>query len=65
VLELLAAGLSNAKIAARLGLSGRTVEIHVSATLRKLRVRTGKEASAQAERRRGQRSAGLGQHRRR
>jgi DNA-binding CsgD family transcriptional regulator len=36
VLELLAAGLSNAKIAARLGLSGRTVENHVSAILRKL-----------------------------
>ena len=49
VLELLAAGLSNAKIAARLGLSGRTVDTHVSAILRKLHVRTRAEASARAE----------------
>jgi DNA-binding CsgD family transcriptional regulator len=50
VLRLLATGLSNAKIAARLGLSGRTVDNHVSAILRKLGVRTRSEAGAQAER---------------
>ena len=50
VLQLLAAGLSNAKIAARLGLSGRTVDNHVSAILRKLGVRTREEAGARAER---------------
>jgi DNA-binding NarL/FixJ family response regulator len=48
VLRLLTAGLSNAKIAARLGLSGRTVDNHVSAILRKLGVRTRGEAGAQA-----------------
>jgi DNA-binding CsgD family transcriptional regulator/tetratricopeptide (TPR) repeat protein len=50
VLRLLATGLSNAKIAARLGLSGRTVDHHVSAIFRKLGVRTRSDASAQAER---------------
>jgi DNA-binding CsgD family transcriptional regulator/tetratricopeptide (TPR) repeat protein len=49
VLGLLAAGLSNTEIAARLSLSGRTAENHVSAILRKLGVRTRAEAAAQAE----------------
>jgi DNA-binding CsgD family transcriptional regulator/tetratricopeptide (TPR) repeat protein len=49
VLELLAAGLSNTEIAARLVLSGRTVDRHVSAILRKLGARTRGEAAAQAE----------------
>ena len=50
VLGLLAARLSNAQIAERLGLSGRTVDNHVSAILRKLGVRTRREAGAKAER---------------
>ena len=40
MLRLLAAGLRNTEIATRLVLSGRTVDNHVSAALRKLGVRT-------------------------
>ena len=50
VLELVAEGFSNSQIAARLVLSARTVDHHVSAILRKLGVRTRAEASAQAVR---------------
>jgi DNA-binding NarL/FixJ family response regulator len=50
VLELVAAGLSNTEIAARLVLSDRTVDRHVSAILSKLGVRTRAEASEQAVR---------------
>ena len=49
VLRLLAAGLSNTEMAARLVLSGRTVDNHVSAIFRKLGARTRREAAAQAE----------------
>ena len=50
VLGLLAEGLRNADIAARLVLSERTVGHHVGAILRKLQVRTRGEASAEAYR---------------
>ncbi len=46
----MAAGLSNTEIAARLVLSDRTVDRHVSAILSKLGVRTRGEASEQAAR---------------
>jgi DNA-binding CsgD family transcriptional regulator len=50
VLGLLAEGLRNAEIAARLFLSPRTVDHHVSAILRKLGVETRGQAAAAAER---------------
>ena len=50
MLQLVAAGLSNADIAARLVVSDRTVDHHVSAILRKLGARTRGEASARAVR---------------
>ena len=46
MLRLVAAGRRNADIAAELVLSRRTVAHHVSAILRKLRVRTRGEAAA-------------------
>jgi DNA-binding NarL/FixJ family response regulator len=48
VLELLREGLSNQEIAARLYLSTRTVDHHVSAILRKLDARTRTEAASRA-----------------
>ncbi len=48
VLRLVAAGISNTEIAARLVVSGRTVDNHVSAILRKLGARTRGEAGTQA-----------------
>jgi DNA-binding CsgD family transcriptional regulator/tetratricopeptide (TPR) repeat protein len=50
VVELVAQGLRNAQIAERLFLSEKTVGHHVSAILRKLRVSTRGEASAEAVR---------------
>jgi DNA-binding CsgD family transcriptional regulator/tetratricopeptide (TPR) repeat protein len=50
VLQLVSEGLRNAEIAARLVLSERTVDHHVQAILRKLRVRSRAQASAQAVR---------------
>ncbi len=47
VLAYLAAGLSNSALAARLTLSSRTIDNHVSAILRKLRVQTRDQARAQ------------------
>jgi DNA-binding NarL/FixJ family response regulator len=48
VLALLAEGLRNADIAARLDVSPRTVDHHVSSLLAKLGVRTRGEAAAAA-----------------
>jgi DNA-binding CsgD family transcriptional regulator/tetratricopeptide (TPR) repeat protein len=48
VVELIAQGLRNKQIGARLVVSERTVDHHVSAILRKLGVRTRGEASAEA-----------------
>ncbi|MDE3132129.1 MAG: AAA family ATPase [Acidobacteriota bacterium] len=50
VLELLAEGLRNGEIATRLVVSGKTVDHHVSAILRKLDVQTRTQAAAEAVR---------------
>jgi DNA-binding NarL/FixJ family response regulator len=48
VMQLVAAGLTNREIAARLVLSTRTVDMHVRSILNKLRCRTRTEAAARA-----------------
>jgi DNA-binding NarL/FixJ family response regulator len=50
VLGLLREGMTNAEIAARLVLSVRTVDHHVSAVLGKLGVSTRRDAAAEARR---------------
>lgn len=50
ILELLAAGLTNAEIAARLYITPKTVAHHVSAVLGKLGVRSRRQAAAEAVR---------------
>jgi DNA-binding CsgD family transcriptional regulator len=50
VLRLVAAGMRNAEVADELVLSPRTVDHHVSASRRKLRVKTRGEAAAAATR---------------
>jgi DNA-binding NarL/FixJ family response regulator len=48
VLELLAAGHSNAEMASRLSLSFKTIDHHVSAVLAKLAVGSRRQAAAAA-----------------
>ena len=50
IVELLAAGLTNAEIAARLYITPKTVAHHVSAVLAKLGVRSRRQAAAEAAR---------------
>ncbi|PRX18635.1 regulatory LuxR family protein [Actinoplanes italicus] len=49
MLRLLADGLSNAEIGARLFISGRTASVHVTNVLRKLDVKNRTEAAALAQ----------------